>query len=187
VETLRPPGTGTPQEQRAQAYYERRSARLLALRMHVARYLYRSGAAQPRVAVLDSIGPARAAGLWVPDMIDAAGGIALYAQPGGPSVEVSPASLRDDGMLVLAVPGLSLPEISVRAAALIQSPEWLCVQAVAGLHIWCADYAALFGAPDERLIQGVEMLIRMILPEALGANGTPPPEHLAKPFFAPSL
>src|SRR5436190_5020345 len=121
VETLRPPRTETPAERQAQAYYERRSSRLLALRMHVARYLVRSGATQPHVVVLESMAPLRAAGLWVPDMIDAAGGIALHARPGEPGVEVGPAERRDAGTAVPGVPGAGAFEVSAQAGALIQT------------------------------------------------------------------
>ncbi len=182
VEALRPAKADTREEQQAQAYYERRSARLLALRMHVARYLVRSGAPQPRVAVLEAVAPPRSAGLWVPDMIDAAGGVALHARPGEPGIAVNPADLGDADALVVGIPGAS-PEVALaQATALLHAPEWSALSAVVGGRVWFVDYTRLFAAPDERLIEGVEMLIRMILPEALGSNGTPPPAHLAVPM-----
>jgi iron complex transport system substrate-binding protein len=161
------------------AYYEQRRSRLLALRMHVARYLTRSGAPRPRVAVLDSLDPPRAAGLWVPDMIDAAGGLPVVAEPGAPSVNLAAGDLRAAEAIVVGVAGNAPSEILGQVRALVASGGETPLAAMASSRIWCVDYDALFGAPDARLIEGVEALIRMVMPEALGANGSPPPEHLA--------
>jgi len=50
---------------------------------------------RPRVAFLDWLDPPFAAGHWIPEMIEAAGGISALAQVGQPSHEITWAQVRD--------------------------------------------------------------------------------------------
>ncbi|MGH2371742.1 MAG: hypothetical protein ACRDI2_26515, partial [Chloroflexota bacterium] len=81
--------------ERGQTLLKVRGARLLALGMHVARYLVRSDGARPRVAFLERAEPLRALGRWVPDMIDAAGGIPSLVRPGDDTATVAPSAVLD--------------------------------------------------------------------------------------------
>jgi iron complex transport system substrate-binding protein len=179
IEALRPPGRDPAAEAAAQAHFEERSARLLALRMHVARYLVRSGAAQPTVIVLDSLDPPRTAGGWVPDIVDAAGGLPLLATPGEAGTSIQPEGLDRANIVVAGQPGLTAAQVANQLLAAARSGGWDTLVARHEARIWCVDYDALFATPNERLVESVEAMIRMILPAALGANGTPPPETVA--------
>jgi hypothetical protein len=112
-------------------------------------------------------------------MIDAAGGLPLVAEPGAPSVNLAAGGLHAAETIVAGVPGSRPSEILGEMRALVAAGGQTPLAAAALGRIWCVDYDALFGAPDARLIEGVEALIRMVMPEALGANGSPPPGHLA--------
>ncbi len=46
-------------------------------------------------------------------------------------------------------------------------------------QVWAFDVARLLDRVEERLVESVETLIRIVTPEALGANATPPPADVA--------
>jgi hypothetical protein len=47
---------------------------------------------------------------------------------------------------------------------------------------WALRLDGLFTRPGPHLVDAVEVLLRMVFPAALGANGTPPPPDRARPF-----
>jgi hypothetical protein len=49
-----------------------------------------------------------------------------------------------------------------------------------GPQLWAIGVETLLPPPGPGLVESVEALIRIVTPEALGANGTPPPEHIAQ-------
>ena len=132
-------------------------SRLLALRMHVARYLVRTGAIQrTAVAVVDDAHR----GVML-ELLEAAGAREPQTVTAGqpvPSADVILVALR-------AVQG---------EAALPLDP----LAAPTPTQIWAIDLERI-AVSDERIVESVETLIRIVMPEALGANGTPPAEDVA--------
>lgn len=185
--------------QRGHSLLNTRSARLLALGMHVARHLVRNGGDRPRV-VLAAVGgelsgprgvppgagsPLRLPGRWLPDMIDAAGGVPLLAEAGGDDLTLAPerVSQAQPDVLLLGAPDLA----SARGAAtaLAADGAWGDVPAVRQGRTWALHLDGLFTHPSPRLVEGVEILLRIIFPQALGANGAPPAADRALPVHAP--
>jgi iron complex transport system substrate-binding protein len=176
--------------ERGQRLLHVRSARLLALSMHVARYLVRNGGERPSVllARLDESAAADGRsllvpGLWLPDMIDAAGGRPLLAVAGGEDVRTTPATAQAARPDVLILASRSSPaEQEGVAADLLARPGWEDVPAIAAGRTWLLRFDALLASPGPHLVDGVEVLLRMIFPTALGANGTPPAPERALPL-----
>jgi iron complex transport system substrate-binding protein len=156
--------------ERGERLLHARGARLLALSMHVARHLVRTGARRPTVALIrgEADGDRLVVpGRWIPDLIDAAGGIPLLVGAGEDDVRVTPEEV-----------GRAQPEIVVVGA---DGPAWadrgaaaMAHLSVPGAQVWALRYDGLFTRPGPRLVEAVEVLLRMISPAALGANGTPP-------------
>ncbi|MBI3972207.1 MAG: hypothetical protein HY332_13040 [Chloroflexi bacterium] len=181
---------GVPE--RAQSFYKIRSARLLALRMHVARYLVRSGATQPRAAVAEfdsterTSPRLRALGRWVPDMVDAAGGVPALGLPGEERHTITPTDIHTAALGVLLV---GQQRAGPRGTAESVAPALFRMADGSGLasaRVWAADLDELFSYAGPHLVEGVEALVRIIMPEALGANGTPPLPHQAVPITFPA-
>ena len=128
-------------------------SRLLALRMHVARYVVRAGARQRSVVVVLGGDEMRYAGTLV-ELLEAAG--ARSTRVVGVGEEVPEAEV----VLMARSPG-SLAELKTQAQVWVVDVEWL----VGGREAW--------------VVESVEALIRIVMPEALGANGTPPDESIA--------
>ena len=133
-------------------------SRLLALRMHVARYVVRAGAQQRSVAVVLGPGEMECASTLL-ELLEAAGAATAEVVSGAPvpAADIVLVSRRQDTWLGSLSP---LP-LDPRAA------------------VWAIDVEQLAGAPDARIVESVEALIRIVMPEALGANGTPPDEAVA--------
>jgi iron complex transport system substrate-binding protein len=196
---------GVPE--RGRALHQTRSARLLALRMHVARFLVRSGAPRPVVAFVEGSAPPRAPRPWIAEMVDAAGGrpaVLARAPSTTGGVRIAgmvgtaagwPAQAAPDGAaaadVVAGLPafqpdvlvvGTRAPDIAAGRAGvarLLARDEWCDLPAVRHGRTWLVQLSPDFDHYGPRLIHGVETLIRIIFPEALGANGALPAPHLA--------
>lgn len=182
------------QSERGTSLLKTRGARLLALRMHVARYLTRSGASRPRVAFMEWVTtPVAAAaaqargvrdrielldlpGLWVPDMIDAAGGLPQLIEAGAEAAQVTPQAVlaAQPDVLLIGSRETDLATAAGRVAAQIVHLGWEQLPAVQTGRTWVLALDPLFAHAGPRLVEGVEVLVRVVFPQALGANGVPP-------------
>jgi iron complex transport system substrate-binding protein len=165
--------------ERGERLLHARSARLLALSMHVARHLVRTGGQRPTVALIRAGGDRLVApGRWIPDLLDAAGGVPLLVEAGEDDVPVTAEDVGRAHPEVLIV-GADGPAWADRGAATVAALT------LPGTRVWALRYDGLFTRPGPHLVEGVEVLLRMISPAALGANGTPPPPDRARPTPAP--
>ena len=153
-------------------------SRLLALRMHVARYVVRVGARQRTVvAVLEPDDVSRF-GETLLELLEAAGARSAEVIASGDAVPeadiVLVARHRSAGQGDAALP-LDPPTDSSKAslAALARPPS------LGDTQLWEIDVERIAGGRDARIVESVEALIRIVMPEALGANGTPPDEAVA--------
>ena len=148
--------------------YRRRSARLLALRMHVARYLVRTpGARRPTALALTNDGDE-----WrvhddrrLGELIDAAGGVRAPIPVG------AVASLGDIA--------LAHPDVIFAGRAGSGTADPLVARQVDTLGamapaVWHADWDTLLNSSGPSIVDAVEATLRATIPQALGANGTPP-------------
>ena len=160
---------------RGGALHQHRVARMLALRMHVARYLVRtSGARRPVVIAARSDG-----GEWrvhddvrAHEVVDAGGGMTA----GTPGALLDPATvqaLRPD-IILAGTDGRDTGDTVSRARAIG------LYRGVTDAQSWHADWDALLGSSGPFVVDAVEAAIRATLPAALGANGTPPRPDLLK-------
>ena len=117
-------------------------------------------ARRPRVAVLEWLDPLFAPGHWVPDQVDAAGGVSVFGEPGARSREVEwPALARaDPEIVVLGLCGFDLPRTLDEwrefdpPAALRATAAWRAGQ------VWAIDGSAYVSRPGPRLVDGAEIL-----------------------------
>ena len=118
-----------------------------------------------RVLVLEWTDPAFCAGHWVPDLVTAAGGCALLAQPGTDSRRVGWDEVRDaDADVVLVAPcGYHLDAAAAMAGELVAADRLPPAAAV-----WAIDADGLVVRPGPRLVDGVEAIARILHPEPLG-------------------
>lgn len=154
----------------AEEVVERLEARLAALR---ARHAHLHG--RPRVACLEWIEPLMAAGHWIPDLVELAGGVYDMAEPGGPTITIDWPQLvaaRPD-VLVLMPCGFQLEQTRRELGALRARPEWRELPAVRHGRVYAVDGNAYFNRPGPRIVDSAELLAGLVQP-GFHAHRMPP-------------
>ncbi|HYN19454.1 MAG TPA: cobalamin-binding protein [Thermoanaerobaculia bacterium] len=138
----------------AEALLKSLERRLEAVRARV------RGLARPRVAALEWLDPLFAGGHWVPEMVEAAGGIDVFAKPGDHSARLTPQQLREaDPDVVIVMPcGYDEPGAAAQLALVIGRPEWRELRAVREGRVYPVDANGCFSRPGPRLVDGIERL-----------------------------
>ncbi|GIF14624.1 cobalamin-binding protein [Actinoplanes teichomyceticus] len=120
-----------------------------------------AGRPRPRVAIVEWVDPPFTGGHWVPDLVVAAGGEPVAAQPGRRSVQVSWAELaapKPDVVLVTPC-GYHL-DGAIRQAETVL-PHFPDAQ------VWAIDGDGLVVRPGPRLVDGVEAIAAILHPGAV--------------------
>jgi iron complex transport system substrate-binding protein len=128
------------------------------------------GAERPRVAAVEWLDPVFVAGHWTPQLIELAGGEDVLGMPGEPSQTVSWEALAETRPdVVIAMPcGYDAPRAFEEATAHAEA-----LRALGATRIFAVDAAAYFSRPGPRLVDGLELLARLLHPELAGEA---PPE-----------
>lgn len=126
---------------------------------------------RPRVAALEWLDPPYAAGHWVPEMIAAAGGRDVLAEPGERSRECTweeIAAAAPETVVVMPC-GLDCAEAAREATA-----HDTRLAELGADRAFAVDAAASFSRPGPRIADGVELLGHLLHPEAVAApDGLP--------------
>lgn len=134
--------------------------RLAAVRSAVA------GAPTPRVVTLEWLDPPYVGGHWVPEMIEAAGGIDVAGPSGAKSPEIPwdrLAALRPDVVIVMPC-GMYVDDS--RAEAERHRDR---IATLAAPRVFAVDAASTYSRPGPRLVDGVELLAHLLHPDRVGA------------------
>lgn len=104
--------------------------------------------------------PPFAAGHWVPEMVEAAAGVNLLSEKGGPSQVVTHRQIRDaNPEAIIFMPcGYYLEEAEVEAAAIVAHPELRETSAVRNGNVFAVDATSYFSRPGPRIVDGLEIL-----------------------------
>ncbi len=150
-------GRATGHEPEARALVEGLRARLDAVRRRVA------GRPRPGVMLLEWTDPPFAPGHWVPEMVEAAGGVPLLGAPGAKSERVSWEAVHAAGpdVVVVAPCGYDLTGATALAEDLVASGVL-----PAGVPVHPVDANAAWARPGTRLVDGVEELAAILHPPA---------------------
>jgi iron complex transport system substrate-binding protein len=123
---------------------------------------------RPTVACLEWLDPLMAAGNWVPEMVDLAGGVNLFGSAGRHSPWMSWEQLceRDPEVLVALPCGLDLARTRAEMSALTGKPGWDRLRAVRAARVFVTDGNQFFNRPGPRLAESLEILAELLHPEA---------------------
>jgi iron complex transport system substrate-binding protein len=130
-------------------------------------------APRPRVAVIEWTDPIFAAGHWVPEMVSRAGGTDVLAEPGQHSTTRSMDALREAAPdLVLVAPcGFDLERAAADAERVLATDAWAWAREK---RVWAVDANSFLSRPGPRVIDGIEVLARVLHPALFG-----PPDSVA--------
>ncbi len=163
-------GEATGQGHRAERLVRELEQRISAVREQVAR-----SSARPRVACLEWFDPIYAAGHWVPEMVELAGGQDVLGRKCEPStkidwnkvVEVAP------DVIVLMPCGFDVSQTLRGAPVLKQLEGWRDLPAVKAGNVFAANGHAFFSRPGPRLVDGLDILAHVIHPEVFPIPQSP--------------
>jgi iron complex transport system substrate-binding protein len=128
---------------------------------------------RPSVACLEWLDPLMAAGNWIPELVDFAGGKNLFGEPGQHSPWMTWPELKDKNpdIIILMPCGFSLERARQEAAVLQRHPDWPRVRAVKSKNVFVTDGNQYFNRPGPRLVDSLEILTQIIWPKIF-----PPPQ-----------
>lgn len=119
---------------------------------------------RPRVAAIEWIDPLMAAGNWVPELIEAAGGHPLFARAGEHSSWLNWDDLiAADPDLIVAMPcGYLLPQTLADLGSLVDHFGWKDLTAVRKGKVFAVDGHHLFNRPGPRLVESAELIAQLV-------------------------
>lgn len=146
-----------------------------------------SGRERPRVGCVEWLEPPFSAGHWVPEMVEIAGGEDVLAGPGEPSRRMQWAEVfeRSPEALVLMPCGFDVRRTLEEAHLLAEQPGWNEIPAVEGNRVWVVDANSYFSRPAPRLVEGVEILAKILHPDAFPEAPAPEAARRLDPAFSP--
>jgi iron complex transport system substrate-binding protein len=122
---------------------------------------------RPRVVCLEWFDPLYFAGHWVPEMVEIAGGIDALGHKGESSAKLTwPQVTQASPEIIVLMPcGFDLKRTIAESAVLKTLDAWKELPAVKAGDVYAVNGHAYFSRPGPRLIDGLEILARIIHPE----------------------
>lgn len=144
----------------------RRSVEELQARIEVVR-ARTDGAARPRMVCLEWLDPLYAAGHWVPQMVEIAGGRDVFGVAREPSFVVAWEAVRaaEPEVLVVMPCGSDVARTRQEIALLTARPGWETLPAVRAGRVFLTDASSYFNRPGPRIMDGLEILAAILHPE----------------------
>ena len=139
----------------------------LRARIESVRQTLKSVAASPTVACIEWLDPVIAAGHWVPEMVETAGGTDALVRPGSPSTRIDFNQLAeaDPDVLILMPCGMDVARARSEFDALPDQTEWRRLSAFKNGRAYAVDSGALFSRSGPRLVDGIGLLARILHPD----------------------
>jgi len=127
-----------------------------------------SVATRPTVACLEWTDPLMAAGNWVPELVELAGGTSLFGESGKHSPWLAWEELltADPEVIVIMPCGYDLAVTEQESQVLTRHPDWTKLRAIQANQVYITDGNQYFNRPGPRLVDSLEILAELIHPEA---------------------
>jgi len=128
---------------------------------------------RPRVASIEWIDPLMAGGNWMPELVEMAGGIDVFGEAGQHSPTLAWDELRraDPDVIFVSPCGFDAPTTLREMSSLVGRPGWEDLRAVRQRRVAIADGNQYFHRPGPRLVESLEILARILHPEATLPGG----------------
>lgn len=121
---------------------------------------------KPTVACVEWIDPLMAAGNWMPELVEMAGGINLFGEAGihSPWMTWDDLKAADPDVIVVLPCGYDIAKALSELPALTSRPDWSSLQAVRENQIYVTDGNQYFNRPGPRLVESLEILAEILHP-----------------------
>ncbi|MDP9374432.1 MAG: cobalamin-binding protein [Chloroflexota bacterium] len=122
---------------------------------------------RPTVVCVEWIDPPMAAGNWMPELVEAAGGVNLCGEAGEHSPWMRPEALvaLDPDVIVVLPCGFDIARTRAELPALAGQPWWPHLRAVRAGRVFLTDGNQYFNRPGPRLVESLEILAEIFHPE----------------------
>lgn len=129
--------------------------------------------ARPGAFMLEWLEPPFAPGHWVPEQVEAAGGISLLGSAGERSETTTyDAILESNPEIIVLIPcGYYIKDTIRQLESTIFPAAWKEIPAVKSGEVWALDATSYFSRPGPRVVDGAEILARIFNPDIFGAPG----------------
>jgi iron complex transport system substrate-binding protein len=130
----------------------------------------RALAVKPRVATIEWLSPLMAAGNWMPELVEMAGGKDVLGKAGRHSDWLAWDTLRaaDPDVIVVIPCGFSLERIEREIGLLTSQSGWSSLEAVVTGRTYLAEANQYFNRPGPRLAETLEILAEILHPATFG-------------------
>jgi iron complex transport system substrate-binding protein len=130
---------------------------------------------RPRVVCLEWFEPLYVAGHWVPELVTLAGGFDPLGRKGEPSFKIEWQSVLDakPDVILLMPCGFDVRRAVKESTPLRNLNGWSDLPAVKTGNVYALNGSAYFSRPGPRLVNGLEILARIIRPEQAGWSAAP--------------
>jgi iron complex transport system substrate-binding protein len=127
---------------------------------------------RPSVACIEWIEPLMAAGNWIPDLVDLAGGESLFGESGQHSPWLNWEAVREhDPEIIIVMPcGFDIARTLREMPVLAGNPDWEKLRAVKSGRVYVVDGNSYFNRPGPRLVESLEILAEIIYPALFKAR-----------------
>ena len=163
-QNIRDLGAAAGKEKEADALINNCKDRLERLSAITARVEHR-----PRVFCMEWLDPVYASGHWVPELVKIAGGVDEIAREGGESVRVPWEDLVAwaPEVLIIMPCGFNLTQTMKQIWSVFNSSQspFFNLPAVLSGRVYAVDANSYFARPGPRVVEGAELLARIIHPE----------------------
>jgi len=126
-----------------------------------------AGRPAPSVACIEWIDPLMSAANWVPELVEAAGGINVVGEPGRHStyMELAELAAADPDVIALMPCGFDIERCLSELPVLTKRPEWQALRAVRDGHVFVTDGNQFFNRPGPRIVESAEILAELLFPD----------------------
>ena len=123
--------------------------------------------ASPTVACVEWIDPLMAAGNWMPELVEMAGGVNLFGEAGKHSPWMSWEEIvaANPDVIFISPCGFDIARTMEEAHLLAGKPAWGELKAVKDNRVFVADGNQYFNRPGPRLVESLEILAESLHPE----------------------
>src|SRR5262245_10361456 len=130
---------------------------------------------RPRVVCLEWFDPLYVAGHWVPEMVALAGGYDVLGRVGEPSFKVEWSAVIDakPDFILLMPCGFDVRRTLRESTPLRSLQGWKELPAVKAENVYAFNGSAYFSRPGPRLVNGLEILARIIHPQQINLPLSP--------------
>ncbi len=121
---------------------------------------------RPTIACIEWIDPLMAAGNWMPELVEMAGGENLFGEAGkhSPWMTWEELEAKDPEVIAVLPCGFDLRRTREEMGPLTASPGWSELRAVREGRVCLTDGNQYFNRPGPRLVEALEMLAEILHP-----------------------